>query len=79
MLANCLRRWTNLKLTLFQCFEFEGNTGNRPTTDHPRARWLENPIDLREVEPMSGQCRLTVCYTGPMNGQTKTVYYAAQH
>ena len=32
----------------------------------PVPRWLENPIDLREVEPMSGQCRLTVCYTGPI-------------
>ena len=32
----------------------------------PVPRWLENPIDLREVEPLSGQCRLTVCYTGPI-------------
>ena len=42
-LAHRLRRWPNLKLTLFQCFEFAGNTGNRPTADHSRATMARKP------------------------------------
>ena len=55
MLARRLQRRHNIKTTLSQCLVL---AGYRPTV---MLTWLSS-----DVEPMSGQCWLTVCYAGPV-------------
>ena len=55
MLARRPQRRHNIKTTLCQCLVL---AGYRPTV---MPTWLSS-----DVEPMSGQCWLTVCYAGPV-------------
>ena len=55
MLARRLQRRHNIKTILCQCLVL---AGYRPTV---MPTWLSS-----DVEPMSGQCWLTVCYAGPV-------------
>ena len=55
MLARRLQRRHNIKTTLCQCLVL---AGYRPTV---MPTWLSS-----DVQPMPGQCWLTVCYAGPV-------------
>ena len=66
MLARRLQRRHNIKTTLCQCLVL---AGYRPTV---MLTWLSS-----DVEPVSGQCWLTVCYAGPHVGLMSLVSTAS--